>query len=99
MSIINQIEQDLLNVISSSEWATDLLKKDNTTVKIIFRESSDNADVLSDEVSGTEIFVIGTKSDLLDVKIDDILMVGTRTFKVVSKEVSDFKVRLNLEEL
>lgn len=97
--IIDQVKQDLKNIVSSSEWATEVTKPDNSVVKVIFRESSNTADIFDDEISGTEIYVIGAADDLSDIKTDDVLIINTRNFKVVSKEISDFKVKLKLEEL
>ena len=97
MNITEQAKQDLLNIVLLD--GVDVLKPNNTTVKAIFRESSNNEDIFSDEVAGTQIFLIGMKDDLSDVAIDDVLVIGTRTFKVISKEISDFKIKLNLEEV
>ncbi len=97
MNIVEQAKQDLLNIVLAD--GTDVLKPNNTTVKAIFRESSENKNFFEDEIVGTEIFIIGSRDDLLDIKTDDILVIGTRAFKVVSKEKDDFKIKLMLEEL
>jgi len=97
MNITEQAKQDILNIVLID--GVDVTKPDNTTVKAIFRESSNNEDIFSDEVAGTEIFVIGLVDDLSDIATDDVLIIETRSFKVISKEISDFKIKLVLEEL
>ena len=97
MILVEQAKQDFLNIVLLD--GVDVVKPNGSTVKAIFRESSENKNIFDDEVVGTEIFVIGLIDDFADVRTDDVLVINTQNYKVVSKEKNDISIKLMLERL
>ncbi len=97
MNLVEQAKQDFLNIVLLD--GVNVLKPNGSTVKAIFRESSENKNIFDDEIVGTEIFAIGLVDDFADVRTEDVLVVNTQSYKVVSKEKSDITIKLMLERV